>query len=74
MQARPCASWHRATVSLQCHMPAAPPCRLHFMNALARNLNVSAFIFSYRGYGQSEGTPSEQVRPRGRSLGGGRLG
>lgn len=34
--------------------------RLHFMNALARNLNVSAFIFSYRGYGQSEGTPSEQ--------------
>lgn len=33
------------------------------MNALARHLNVSAFIFSYRGYGRSEGTPSEQVRP-----------
>lgn len=33
------------------------------MNALARNLNVSAFIFSYRGYGRSEGTPSEKVLP-----------
>lgn len=34
--------------------------RLPFLQALVRKLNMSAFIFSYRGYGLSEGTPSEQ--------------
>lgn len=34
--------------------------RLHFLRALIRILDCRAFIISYRGYGESEGTPSEQ--------------
>jgi hypothetical protein len=32
------------------------------MQALTRFLDCNAFILSYRGYGRSEGTPSERVR------------
>ncbi|PSC75999.1 alpha beta-hydrolase superfamily isoform B [Micractinium conductrix] len=34
--------------------------RLHFLQALTRFLECNAFIFSYRGYGASEGSPSEK--------------
>lgn len=34
--------------------------RLPFLKPLTRFLDCSAFIFSYRGYGRSEGTPSER--------------
>lgn len=33
--------------------------RLHFLRALVRVLDCRAFILSYRGYGESEGSPSE---------------
>eukprot|EP00890_Picochlorum_soloecismus_P006109 jgi/Picsp_1/649/NSC_00645-R1_protein len=33
--------------------------RLHFLRALVRVLDCRAFILSYRGYGESGGTPSE---------------
>jgi fermentation-respiration switch protein FrsA (DUF1100 family) len=33
--------------------------RLHFIKALARVLDCSVFITSYRGYGRSSGSPSE---------------
>ncbi|KAL4859586.1 Alpha/beta hydrolase domain-containing protein WAV2 [Chlorella vulgaris] len=34
--------------------------RLHFIKRLCYHLRCNAFIFSYRGYGRSQGTPSEQ--------------
>ncbi|KAI7839221.1 hypothetical protein COHA_007034 [Chlorella ohadii] len=34
--------------------------RLPFLKPLTRILDCSAFIFSYRGYGRSEGSPSER--------------
>ncbi|KAI8109253.1 hypothetical protein M9435_005665 [Picochlorum sp. BPE23] len=33
--------------------------RLHFLRALVAVLNCKVFILSYRGYGESEGSPSE---------------
>lgn len=61
--------------------PAAAPraaphplaCRLPFLKPLTRILDCSAFIFSYRGYGRSEGSPTERVcacAGRGGRLGG----
>lgn len=40
--------------------PAA--CRLPFLEPLTRKLGVNAFILSYRGYGRSQGSPTERVR------------
>lgn len=34
--------------------------RLHFITHLMENLPVDVFIFDYRGYGKSEGSPSEE--------------